>query len=86
MFLKKINEHVESPVSFPVRAPDQRAVEKAFARLFATEDGQLVLSHLSAMTFQRAYGPEAPDEQLRHAEGQRALMAGILRLIDRGRQ
>lgn len=65
---------------------EMRAIERAFARLFATEDGRIVLSHLQAVTFQRALGPASPDEQLRYAEGQRSLVAMILRLIDRGRQ
>ena len=63
-----------------------REVEKAFARLFSTEDGQKVLSHLQVVTFQRALGPGAGDEQLRYIEGQRAMVATILRLIDRGRK
>lgn len=63
-----------------------REVEKSFARLFATEDGQKVLAHLQVVTFQRALGPEAADEQLRYLEGQRAMVATILRLIDRGRR
>ena len=62
-----------------------REIEKAFARLFASEDGQKVLSHLQAITFQRALGPSVADEQLRYLEGQRAMVATILRLIDRGR-
>jgi hypothetical protein len=45
-----------------------------------------VLAHLQVMTFSRAYGPDSTDQQLRYAEGQRALMAQILRLIDRGRK
>lgn len=61
-------------------------VERAFARVFSTEDGQKVLAYLQVITFQRAYGPSTPDEQLRHVEGQRSLMATILRLIDRGRK
>ncbi|NQZ14820.1 MAG: hypothetical protein HRT94_08385 [Alphaproteobacteria bacterium] len=60
-------------------------MERVFTRLFSTEDGQKVLGYLQVMTFQRAYGPNATDEQLRHAEGQRSLMATILRMIDRGR-
>ncbi len=64
---------------------DQRDIEKTFARLFATEDGQKVLAHLQATTFQRAFGPSTADEQLRYVEGQRSLVATILRLIDRGR-
>jgi len=64
---------------------EQRDIEKSFARLFATDDGQKVLSHLQVLTFQRALGPSTSDEQLRFTEGQRSLVATILRLIDRGR-
>ena len=64
---------------------EMREIEKSFARLFATEDGQRVLGHLQGITFQRALGALSPEEELRYAEGQRALMASILRLIDRGR-
>ncbi len=64
---------------------EMREVEKAFARLFSSEDGQKVLAHLQVVTFQRALGPGSPDEQLRYMEGQRSLVATILRLIDRGR-
>lgn len=60
-------------------------MERIFARCFSTDDGRMVLAHLQAMTFSRAYGPDAPDQSLRYAEGQRALVASILRLIDRGK-
>ena len=60
-------------------------IERAFARLFSTQDGHKVLAHLQVMTFQRALGPTCSDEQLRYVEGQRAMMGMILRLIDRGR-
>ena len=68
----------------PVKA-ELREVEKSFARLFASDDGRRVLAHLQAVTFCRALGPESSEESLRYAEGQRALMATILRMIDRGR-
>ncbi len=64
---------------------EAREIERIFARLFLSEDGQKVLGHLQAITFQRALGPGAADEQLRYLEGQRAMVATILRLIDRGR-
>ncbi len=64
---------------------EMREIEKSFARLFATEDGRKVLGHLQSITFQRALGALSPEEELRYAEGQRALMATVLRLIDRGR-
>ena len=63
-----------------------REIEKAFARLFASDDGQKVLSHLQVITFHRALGPGVADEHLRYTEGQRSMIATILRLIDRGRK
>ncbi len=65
---------------------EMRDIEKAFARLFSSDDGQRVLAHLQVVTFQRALGVNAADEHLRYMEGQRSLMATILRLIDRGRK
>lgn len=70
----------------PPQTLSQQDIERIFARCFATDDGRKVLAHLQTMTFSRAYGPDASDQQLRYAEGQRALMAQVLRLIDRGRQ
>jgi hypothetical protein len=64
---------------------DQRDIEKSFARVFSSEDGQKVLAHLQVLTFQRAFGPGVSDDHLRYTEGQRAMVATILRLIDRGR-
>jgi len=63
----------------------QQDVERLFARVFFSDDGKKILAHLQVMTFSRAYGPDASDQQLRYAEGQRALVANILRLVDRGR-
>ena len=74
---------VYSPYN-PVKT-EIRDIEKTFARLFASTDGQKVLAHLQVMTFQRALGPSSSDEQLRYMEGQRSMVATILRLIDRGR-
>ena len=67
------------------RKSELREIEKAFTRLFLTEDGQKVLAHLQTMTFQRALGPNVADQELRYLEGQRSMIATILRLIDRGR-
>ncbi len=80
-----LNEHgyVYRPPS--QSAAEKREMEKACARLFATEDGKKVLAHLQEITFCRALGPSTADEHLRYVEGQRALVATMLRLIDRGR-
>lgn len=64
---------------------EMRDIEKSFARLFASDDGQKVLSHLQVITFHRALGPGVADQHLRYMEGQRAMIGTILRLIDRGR-
>ena len=69
----------------PLQRKDQREIEKSFARLFASDDGQRVLEHLQLTTFHRAHMPEASEQALRFAEGQRALVANVLRLIERGR-
>ena len=79
----------EKGLTYAVPEPgriEMRENEKAFARLFATEDGQKVLAHLQVLTFQRALGPGVADEQLRYIEGQRSMVATILRMIDRGRK
>lgn len=64
---------------------EQKDIERCFARTFATDDGKKVLAWLQVMTFQKAGSASTPDEQLRHMEGQRSLVANILRMIDRGR-
>ena len=66
----------------PAKARDPLA--GAAARCFATTDGAKVLAHLKAMTLDRALGPGADNAQLRHLEGQRALVAHLLALIARG--
>lgn len=62
------------------------AIEACFARLFSSEDGKQVLGYLHAMVFDRTLGPDASDSTLRYQEGQRAFLALILRLIDRGKR
>lgn len=64
---------------------EQREIERSFTRLFSSDEGKKVLAYMQVMTFQRAGGANTTDEQLRYMEGQRSLMAAILRMIDRGR-
>jgi len=61
-----------------------RDLSRAFARCFATADGQQVLAHLRRLTLDRALGPAASDAQLRHLEGQRQLVTQIQALITHG--
>ncbi len=71
------------PESLSVR--ERKEMERACARLFSSDDGQKVLSYLQEMTFQRALGASLSEAHLRYIEGQRALIANILRMIDRGK-
>lgn len=87
MFKKEHSVAVQS-VAYQAMPPvnaEMREIERACARLFSTADGKMVLSHLQAISFCRALSPDSSDAHLRHAEGQRAMVATILRLIDRGR-
>jgi hypothetical protein len=65
---------------------EKRDIEKAFARLFGSDDGRLVLGHLQSMAFMRAFGAESSDAQIRYAEGQRAFVAQMMRLVNAGRE
>ncbi|EKV27054.1 hypothetical protein C882_1983 [Caenispirillum salinarum AK4] len=56
-----------------------------FARVFSGGDGARALEHLRALTLDRALGPEASPDALRHLEGQRCLVRHILALVARGR-
>lgn len=67
------------------REPAREDVAKACARLFSTDDGAMVLDYLKRQTFMRSYGTEASDSLLRFGEGQRALVAQIMRLIAMGK-
>lgn len=87
MFFRKLFKPKTSPV-FWMPEPlsgDRRDVEKAYARTFADDNGRVVLGHLQNLTFARAYAADAPEGQLRYAEGQRALVGTILRLVNAGR-
>ena len=64
---------------------EQKDIERSFARLFSSEEGKKVLAYMQVMTFQRTGSANTTDEQLRYMEGQRSLMAAILRMIDRGK-
>ena len=87
MFFRKLFKPRIEPV-FWMPEPlsgDRRDVEKAYARAFSDDNGRVVLGHLQNLTFARAYAPDVPEGQLRYAEGQRALVGTILRLVNAGR-
>jgi len=63
-----------------------RALCIAYARCFASPDGEKVLDHLRSLTLERTLGPDASTQMLRHTEGQRQLVAYITAQTERGRQ
>jgi hypothetical protein len=65
-------------------APDPELC-RAFARCFAGEDGQAVRAHLARTILDRRLPPGASDSELRHLEGQRCAIAGVLAMVERGR-
>lgn len=77
-------EEMLATVAPPPRA-DRDAVARAYARLFDTDDGRLVMAHLQGQTLLRAVTPETPDSHIRFIEGQRALMHTILRFVAVGK-
>jgi hypothetical protein len=55
------------------------------ARLFASQDGQRLLTHLEKVFLLRRVPPQTSDQELRHIEGQRSLVAHLQSLAARGR-
>lgn len=64
--------------------PD-RALRVAYARCFATPEGEKVLKHLRSVTLERVLGPDASAPMLRHLEGQRQLVSSMAAWVERGR-
>ncbi len=67
------------------REEANRTLAVAFARCFQGAEGKQALDYLRTITVERILGPNASDAMLRHAEGQRQLVAHITQLVDRGR-
>jgi hypothetical protein len=65
-------------------APDMELC-RAYARCFAGQDGQQVRAHLARTILDRRLPPTASDAELRHLEGQRCAIAGLVAMIERGR-
>ena len=66
-------------------AIDKDDLARSFARCFNGTDGALVLRNLRQTILDRRLGPNSSDGELRFLEGQRAVAAHIVSMIDRGR-
>lgn len=62
-----------------------RELQHSFVRAFGTNDGQDVLAYLRQVALDRELPPTCSGRELRHLEGQRALVRHILNMIERGR-
>ena len=71
---------------FSVRMTEIKEIQRAYARLFASADGIMVLEHLQRSVLLKATLPETSAAQLRFSEGQRSLVAQIMRHIAIGRE
>ncbi len=58
---------------------------RAAASCLGTPNGRLLLRHLRQSFLDRRLPPSASGAELRHVEGQRSVVAHLLRLIERGR-
>lgn len=86
LFIKSKPEYVYEAVDADrINRLDQAAIARSFARAFSSEDGKTELAYLQATTFNRALNAEASNEQIRFAEGQRALLGLIIRQIEKGK-
>lgn len=89
MLFKNKNQNKNTPeiidISY-ISKIEQKNIKRVFARAFSTDDGKKVLAYLQYITFNRHYGAEVSNEQLRYAEGQRAIVHTILRFIEQGKE
>lgn len=75
-------EWLERPTGPPEANPD---LCRAFHACFAGPQGELALGHLRRVFLDRRVPPSASDAELRHAEGQRSVVAYVVGLIERAR-
>lgn len=71
---------VASKKQSPQKPAIDPKIKGAFERLFASEDGRLVLAYLRQQTLEIALPPQFPAGFLHQQEGQRALVLRIQRL------
>lgn len=69
----------------PVGAGASSELCRAAAASLGTPGGRAVLRHLRQSFLDRRLAPTATDAELRHVEGQRSVVAHLLRLVERGR-
>lgn len=66
---------------FSARQRKGEETARAFARCFATEDGQIVLEYLHQQVLFRTSDPNMPEAHLRFLEGQKQLVLLICQMM-----
>ena len=85
-FLKSKKKLLDKYLSFGMeKDQDMRDVENALTRIFASNDGKILLKYLQKITFFRSFSSSAPESEIRFAEGQRSLVAMLIRLASRNK-
>lgn len=69
----------------PAKDPTELKLCRAYARCFKGSDGDEVIAHLTRSILDRRLSPNASDAELRHLEGQRFAIAGVIAMVERGR-
>lgn len=84
-FLKRLFSTDIAPPK-PERVPTRDEAPRIFARLFSSDDGQLVLSFLRASFGGRVAGPQASEGDLRYLDGQRGMLQFICQQVEQGKR
>ena len=69
---------------FPRNKEEDKIISQNINSLFKTPNGQEVLKYLKSVTIEAVSGSNISDAELRHLEGQRYLVALIVKRINRG--
>ena len=72
-------------VMAPAKDPSELELCRAYARCFTGPDGDEVIAHLTRSILDRRLSPNASEAELRHLEGQRFAIAGVIAMVERGR-
>lgn len=77
MFSQKNQQYINH-----VSKLEKAEIEKLFARVFKTDEGQKILAYLQLITLNRVLHSDVPNDSLRYAEGERSIVAKIIRLTN----
>ena len=71
---------------FPRSKEEDKIISQNINSLFKTPNGQEVLKYLKSVTIEAVSGSNISDAELRHLEGQRYIVALIVKRINHGQR